>query len=282
MLRSARLSVLIHLTLMFFVFDTVHANAQTPKLPLAYSYKPGIDINDYWLSEKLDGVRAYWNGKQLISKQGNVYFAPDWFISNFPAQPLDGELWIARHSFERVLSIVSDNTPGDDWRDVRYMVFDMVVPDVPFTDRIAKLQILFKDTQSPYLRLVEQTRIPNHEALMKKLTEITNAGGEGLMLHKGDSYYLAGRSNDLLKVKSYQDDEARVIGHLPGKGKYTGMLGSLLVETRDKKRFRIGTGFTDQQRLRPPPIGTIVTYKYYGKTANGLPRFASYMRTRPQ
>lgn len=279
MLRNAHLSVFMPLVLIFFVFGSVHAS---PPLPLAYTYKPGTDLNDYWLSEKLDGVRAYWDGKQLLSKQGNVYHAPDWFIADFPAQPLDGELWIARNSFERVVSVVRDKQPGDGWREVRYMVFDMPVPDVSFTNRITKLKTLFKELRSPYLQLVEQTRISSHAALMKRLDELTHAGGEGLMLHKGDSYYLAGRSNDLLKVKAYQDAEARVIGHLPGKGKYTGMLGALLVETEAKQRFRIGTGFTDQQRLNPPPIGAIVTYKHFGETVNGLPRFASFMRIRLQ
>ena len=279
MLRSTHLSVFMPLVLMFFALGTAHAS---PPLPLAYTYKPGINLNDYWLSEKLDGVRAYWDGKQLLSKQGNVYHAPDWFIADFPAQPLDGELWITRNSFERVVSIVRDKQPGDGWRKVRYMVFDMVVQDVPFTDRIAKLKTLFKEIHSPHLQLVEQARISSHAALIKRLDDLTQAGGEGLMLHKGDSYYLAGRSNDLLKVKAHQDAEARVIGHLPGKGKYSGMLGALLVETEAKQRFRLGTGFTDQQRLKPPPIGAIVTYKYFGKTVNGLPRFASFMRIRHQ
>lgn len=250
-------------------------------LPLALVYhKQKIDLNDYWLSEKLDGVRAYWDGKQFISKQGNVYHAPDWFIADFPSQPLDGELWVGRNKFEYVVSIVRDKQPGAGWNDVRYMVFDMPLRDVIFTERIDKLNILFENVTSRYLHLVAQSRISNHEALMEKLDAVTQVGGEGLMLHKGDSFYLAGRSHDLLKVKSYQDAEARVIGHLSGKGKYSGMLGSLLVESEDKKRFRLGTGLTDQQRRNPPPIGALVTCKYYGKTKNGLPKFASFMRIR--
>jgi len=283
LLRIIQLLVFITFALSVPLSKTVYAignDADTIKLPLALVYKQNIDLKDYWLSEKLDGVRAYWDGKQFLSKQGNVYHAPDWFISNFPSQPLDGELWIGRNKFERVVSIVRDNEPGAGWNEIRYMVFDMPLQGVTFTDRIDKLKSMFKNVTSPYLHFVEQSRISSHEALMKRLDEVTQAGGEGLMLHKGDSFYLAGRSNDLLKVKSYQDAEARVIGHLSGKGKYKGMLGSLLVESEDKKRFRLGTGFTDQQRRNPPPIGTLVTYKYYGKTKNGLPRFASFMRIR--
>ena len=277
---------LIHAILTLIILQTAHANSpthkQAPQLPLAYTYKQGTNLNDYWLSEKLDGVRAYWNGKQLISKQGNVYHAPDWFTVDFPAQPLDGELWIARNSFEQLIAIVSDDKPGTDWREVRYMVFDMPLPDVIFTKRIEKLKTLFASTHSPYLRLVEQSRIPDHKTLTKQLNDIVNAGGEGLMLHRGGSYYQAGRSNDLLKVKTYQDAEARVIAHLPGKGKFKGMLGALLVETNEKIRFRLGTGFTDQERREPPPIDSLVTYKYYGETANGVPRFASYLRIRKE
>ncbi len=280
MSRSTNLSGLIFFTLVFFFCQTAYAAANAPELPLAHVYKQGVNLEDYWLSEKLDGVRAVWDGKQLLSKQGNIYHAPDWFIAEFPAQPLDGELWIARNSFERLMGIVRDDIPGTAWREVRYMVFDAPIPNMIFTHRIDKLKLLFKGIHSPYLRLVEQSRISSHEALMKKLDKVVDAGGEGLMLHKGNSYYLAGRSNNLLKVKSYQDAEARVIAHLPGKGKYTGMLGALLVETKDNKRFRLGTGFTDRQRREPPPIGSLVSYKYYGKTAKGLPRFASFLRIR--
>ncbi len=275
-----RLSTLISFILIFFACQKALADFQPPELPLAHPYKQGIDLKEYWLSEKLDGVRAYWNGKQLISKKGNIYHAPDWFIADFPSQPLDGELWISRNSFERLMSIVRDDKPGAEWREVSYQVFDLPLQNVTFTDRIAKLKSLLSEINSPYLHLVKQTRTPNHEVLIENLDKVVKSGGEGLMLHKGDSYYLAGRSHDLLKVKSYQDAEARVIAHLPGKGKYTGMLGALLVETKNNKRFRLGTGFTDQQRREPPPIGSLVTYKHYGKTAKGLPRFASFLRTR--
>lgn len=271
--------------LLAFISQVIQA-AQTdnkhkaPPLPLAYIYHNDVDLNDYWVSEKLDGVRAYWDGKHLLSRQGNIYHTPDWFTAGFPAQPLDGELWIARDRFEQLVSTVRKKQPDDGWKNVKYMIFDIPVPDTTFTQRIEILKIMFDDIDSPYLHLIEQFKITDHDALMKKLDNIINTGGEGLMLHKGDSYYLAGRSNDLLKVKTYQDAEATVIAHIPGKGKYNGMLGALLVETDNNQRFRLGTGFTDEQRRHPPPIGSVVTYKYYGKTINGLPRFASFMRVR--
>jgi len=274
--------LMLLLALSTFSALKVHANSITPQLPLAHVYKQNINLKEYWLSEKLDGVRAYWNGKQFLSKQGNIYHAPDWFIADFPSHSLDGELWVARNTFEQLVSIVRDKKPSTQWRDVKYMVFDIPLHHVTFTHRIDKLKTLFKNIKSPYLHLVEQSRVSSHEVLMNQLHKITQAGGEGLMLHKGDSYYIAGRSNDLLKVKLYQDAEARVIAHLPGKGKYNGMLGSLLVEIEDGKRFRLGTGFSDKQRRTPPPIDVLVTYRYYGKTKNGLPRFASFVRVKNQ
>lgn len=283
MLKNSARSRIVYLILLFSIFYTnnVISSPSPPPLPLAQVYKEGkINLKDYWLSEKLDGVRAYWDGKQFLSKLGNRYHAPEWFIANFPNYPLDGELWIARNSFNRVVSIVQDNEPGPDWHQVRYMVFDLPLPNVTFTERLEKLKTLLATPPSPYLQLVEQSQVPDHISLMKKLNEIVDSGGEGLMLHRGGAYYQAGRSNDLLKVKTYQDAEARVIAHLPGKGKYSGMLGALLVETEDKKQFRLGTGFSDQQRRQPPAIGTLVSYKYFGKTARGLPRFPSFLRIR--
>ncbi len=271
------------ITFLFCFVGAADANPSAPNrppIPLAHVYTQDINIKDYWLSEKLDGVRAYWDGKQLLSKQGNVYHAPAWFVANFPIQPLDGELWIEQNSFERIVSIVRDKKPGDDWRDIRYMVFDLPLKEVAFTDRIIRLKNLLATLNSPYIHLVKQSRVSGHGALMNKLDEIVAAGGEGLMLHNGNALYLAGRSNDLLKVKSYQDAEARVVAHLPGKGKFKGMLGALLVETDEGKRFRLGTGFNNFERQSPPPIGAVVTYKYYGKTINGLPRFASFLRIR--
>ncbi|MFC1750889.1 DNA ligase [Pseudomonadota bacterium] len=272
----------ILIILMYCILSFTQAKASPPELPLANTYKPGVELGEYWASEKLDGVRAYWNGEKLISKQGNTYHAPEWFLADFPKHPLDGELWIARNSFERVMTIVRDQTPGAEWRDVRYMVFDLPTPHLDFTARLSRLKKLLTDAHSPYIKPVEQFRLANHKALMDKLDEVVKAGGEGLMLHKGSTHYKAGRSNDLLKVKTYEDAEAHVIAHLPGKGKYTGMLGALLVETEDNTRFRIGTGFSDRQRREPPPIGSLVTFKYYGKTSRGVPRFASFLRIREQ
>jgi DNA ligase-1 len=117
---------------------------------------------------------------------------------------------------------------------------------------------------------------------MKMLDDIVEKGGEGLMLHRADSLYHSGRSDDLLKLKPWQDAEATVIKILPGKGKFKGMMGALLVTDKMGREFRIGTGFSDEMRQNPPEVGTVITYKFTGTTKKGLPRFASFLRVRQQ
>lgn len=252
-----------------------------PGLMLANVYERDIDLDAYWVSEKYDGVRAYWDGTQLISRQGNLFHSPDWFVEGFPPVPLDGELWIERNRFEQLVSTVRRQEPDpEDWRQVRYMVFDLPASSQPFGKRLTELRRIFDDLDNPYVRLVPQTRVADQAALMALLDEVVARGGEGLMLHRDESLYRAERTDDLLKLKPHEDAEARVIDHLPGAGKYAGMLGSLLVQTEDGVRFRIGTGFSDEQRRNPPAIGSLVTFKYHGKTRRGVPRFASFLRVR--
>jgi len=281
-LQSIYLNNCFLLFIFFFpAFVLAEANRSVPDVLLAQVYEPGINVKDYWVSEKLDGVRARWDGHQFISRQGNIFHSPDWFTADFPTQALDGELWIKRNSFEQVVSTVRTHTPSDAaWQKIRYMVFDLPESTAIFSNRLETLKSIISNVDPPYLKLIEQFRVDSHSSLMKELQEVTQSGGEGLMLHHENSLYFGGRSDALLKLKLYQDAEADVIGHLPGKGKFTGMLGALLVRTADGKLLRIGTGFSNTERKNPPPVGTSITYKYYGKTRNGVPRFASFLRVR--
>jgi DNA ligase-1 len=252
-----------------------------PSLMLANLYHEGINLSEYWVSEKYDGVRAIWNGTQLVSRGGNIYHAPKWFIKNLPKQKLDGELWIARQKFELVVSTVRDKSPDDKaWRQIKFMVFDM--PELPtsFDDRLKQMKITIKNINTPWVQMVKQWKVANHPTLMKELEAITKAGAEGLMLHKGSSLYKGKRNGDLLKVKPYQDAEAIVIKHIKGKGKYSEVLGAMVVETPSGVQFKIGSGFSDNERQNPPAIGKTITYQYRGKTKNGIPRFATFLRVR--
>ena len=257
------------------------AGATKPTLLLAQRYEAGIDVKQYWISEKLDGVRAFWTGQQLLTRGGQVIAAPAWFVAKFPRQALDGELWLGRNQFAQTLSIVSKAQAVDaQWQQIRYHIFEL--PNAPgtFTERIQAMQALSAKHQSPYLQVIPQFRLANHAELMTRLTALEQQGAEGLMLHHQDAHYKTGRSSDLLKLKSYQDTEAEVIGYRPGKGKYQGMVGALVVKTPDGKTFAIGSGLTDALRQNPPPLGTMVTYRYNGFTNKGLPRFARFLRIR--
>ena len=252
-------------------------------MSLANAYHDDVALGEYWVSEKLDGVRAFWDGEVLVSRRGNRVIAPSWFVEGFPSEPLDGELWMGRGTFDALSGIVRRHMPADDaWRNIRYMVFDLPAHPGTFDERLSRLKELLAGIDPSRIAMVEQSRVGAYSELTALLNRVVEQGGEGLMLRRGGSRYLAGRSDDLLKLKTYQDAEAVVVAHLPGKGKYIDMMGSLLVEMPDGRRFRLGTGFSDETRRSPPPVGATVTYKYHGKTGTGLPRFASFLRVRKE
>lgn len=278
-LPSLFFRVVLFVLCSLIVTTGVDAN-EKPSLLLAKKYQQNIDLDKYWVSEKYDGYRAYWNGQYLISRQGHRFAAPSWFTKSFPSQPLDGELWIDRQSFEQLASVVRREKPHLGWQKVKYMVFDSPSSQLTFTQRLDELKVTISKSKSPYLKLITQFKITTHDSLMSELTLRVDAGAEGLMLHRGDSYYHSGRTGDLLKLKPLQDAEARVLQHLEGKGKYESMLGALLVELPSGITFRLGTGFTDALRADPPAIGSVVTFQYTGLTQRGIPRFARFLRIR--
>lgn len=257
------------------------AAAEAPALMLAKVYQPGVDLHGYWVSEKLDGVRGRWDGQRLITRGGHVMRAPIWFTADWPTVPMDGELWIDRGRFEDTVSTVRKQLPDESaWRQIRFMVFDLPEHPGVFSERLSVLQALVSTVGQPWVQAVEQVRGSTHAALMQQLDEVVRAGGEGLMLHRADALYRARRSDDLLKVKTHQDAEARVIGHEPGRGRLVGKVGALVVETSEGQRFRLGSGLSDAQRESPPPVGSWVTYRFRGTHDSGLPRFATFVRIR--
>lgn len=254
---------------------------QTPALLLAKKYQQNVLISDYWVSEKLDGVRAYWDGKKLISRQGHIFQVPRWFVKNLPNIKLDGELWLGRKRFEELSGRVRKKNPDDkEWRGIHYMLFDLPFDNGTFSQRLQKMEQIVKQINKEHVEVIKQFKLSGHEDLMHELDKVIKKGGEGLMLHHVSSLYKSGRNRDLLKVKRYADAEAVVVKHIAGKGKFKGLLGSLLVETKDKKRFKIGSGFSSAIRRNPPAIGSTITFKYTGFTNKGTPRFASFIRIR--
>ncbi len=275
------LKCLVLFALCLFPLFIFAQSSDAPRALLANIANAEIDPTPYLISEKYDGVRALWDGNSMRSRAGNVIAAPDWFLAKLPKQPLDGELWIGRGQFEKLSGYVRKAVPVDDeWRQIKYMVFELPDAAGTFAERYAQLKKIIAQANFPQLIAVAQFRLADNAALKNKLAEVVRAGGEGLMLHQADALYITGRNDALLKLKPLDDAEATVIGYVPGKGKYEGKMGALKVEMPDGKRFQIGTGFTNAVRANPPALGALVTYTYRGLTKNGLPRFASYLRVR--
>ena len=252
-----------------------------PPLLLANELGPQIDVSKYLVSEKYDGARAVWDGKTLRFRSGRAVNAPAWFIAKLPEQALDGELWLARGRFDALSGIVRKTEPQDgEWQQIKYMIFELPNASGTFTERAQRIRGIVSNATWPQLVAVEQFRVADRAALKRKLDEVVRHGGEGLMLHLADAPYVTGRSDVLIKLKPLQDTEAVVMEHVPGKGKYQGMMGALRVRAPDGKQFLIGTGFTDSVRRNPPPVGSTITYTYRGLTESGLPRFASFLRVR--
>ena len=255
--------------------------ADAPALLLANVYRPGMRLADYWVSEKYDGVRGYWDGHTLRTRGGETVAAPAWFTANWPNTPMDGELWAGRGRFSHAQSTVRQQQPDDAaWREMRFMVFDLPAHGGTFDQRLPALNQLVESLNQPWVQAVPQQRVASDAALQKLLLRTVRAGGEGLMLHRGASMYRAGRSDDLIKVKTHEDAEAKVVAHLPGQGRHAGRLGALVVEMPSGQRFRLGAGLTDAERDHPPPVGSWVTYRFRGTHDSGVPRFASFVRVR--
>ncbi|MCG6415641.1 DNA ligase [Vibrio fluvialis] len=247
----------------------------------ANEYHDGINIYEYWQSEKLDGIRAIWNGKQLLTRNGNPIYAPRWFTDPLPDYALEGELWAGRGHFALVQQTVLDHTPSDEaWRKIDFMLFDMPDAAGDYTKRYYNLIHVVDSASSKHIKYIEHTPVLSEQELLRYLDTLVNENGEGIMLRKVTARYQAGRSNDLLKLKKHQDAEARVVGYKIGNGKYKGLMGSVLVRTDEGTEFYVGTGFSDEQRLNPPEVGSLITYRYNGLTAEGKPRFARFVRVR--
>lgn len=251
-----------------------------PPLLLAESWDTAADLSGWWMSEKLDGVRAYWDGQQFLSRQGNLYHAPDWFVEQLPSTPLDGELWIDRKKFQRCVSIVRRQDKSDLWNEVKFLVFDAPAAGGGFEDRLGFVKDALASARNKFAAPHEHSLCSSLDHLREELQRIEALGGEGLMLREPGSRYAAGRSTSLLKVKTFHDAEATVIGHQAGAGRHKGRLGALLVQLPDGTKFAVGTGFSDAQRGAPPAIGATITFRYQELSEAGVPRFPSYVGLR--
>ena len=249
-----------------------------PMLPRADDGKSAI--TGWLMSEKLDGVRGSWDGQQLWSKNGILFQPPPEFVADLPPFALEGELWGGRGSFAATAAVVQRLDDPAGWLRLRFGIFDVPQASGPFRQRIAVASAWFADHPSTHAFVIAQQPVQNRIALQRELARIERLGGEGLIVRDPEAGYLAGRRPEILKVKSFQDGEAMVIEHLPGQGKNAGLLGALRVELPDGTRFKIGTGFSAEQRRNPPPLGTTITFKHHGHYRSSVPKFPVFLRIR--
>ncbi|QBF81498.1 DNA ligase [Shewanella maritima] len=227
-----------------------------PQLQLAKIYQSDMQLENYLVSEKLDGVRGVWTGTKLVTRKGNAIDAPDWFIAQLPKGVcVEGELWRKRDDFETISALVRTKQQTEHtqalWKQVKLMLFDAPCVDGNFAERYMYLKQL--SIGKANVGAIEQKRVSSNDELFDWLDDVVTAGGEGLMLHKMNARYFHGRTDNIVKLKPKHDAEAKVVAYTAGKGKYQGMVGALVVELEDGIRFKIGSGLTDVQRQSPPP-----------------------------
>ncbi|NTV15125.1 MAG: DNA ligase [Desulfobulbaceae bacterium] len=271
--------MLKRVALFLLLFAVLTLPARGLEIMLPQVYEGGLELSGWLMSEKLDGVRGYWDGRQLFSRNGLPFQPPPEFPANFPDFPIEGELWGGRGTFEQTVSVVRRQEADPGWLTLKFAIFDAPTTAGGFETRLARVSAWFARHPAPHAFVIEHAPVGSAAHLQGELARIEQLGGEGLILRKSDSPYNVGRSPDILKVKSYADREGLVVEQIFGEGDNKDRLSSLLVELPDSGiRFKIGTGFTDQLRRFPPPVGATITFKYFGYYESGVPRFPSYLR----
>lgn len=255
------------------------------KVLLAKEFDPDKqNVEGWYLSEKLDGIRAFWSSKnkKLYTRNGKIIHSPAWFIEKFPLDvDMDGELWIGRGHFNKVSGIARKHVPIDEeWRHVKYLVFDIPDSTIKYEERITKYTDMIKLISVDWLQPVQVYRALNNDHVFSELLKIEKLGGEGLMLRKPESFYEHKRSNTLLKVKSFQDEEGTLTGFIEGDGKYKGMVGAFILQLKNGVHIHVGTGLSDDLRKNPPKIGSLIKYKFFEKSSAGIPRFPVFIEVR--
>ena len=252
--------------------------ADKPDLMLLKSYQ-GASVKGWVMSEKFDGVRAYWNGHQLISRGGRVLAAPEAFTRGFPDFELDGELWLRRGEFQATQSIVMRQRPHADWYQLTYQVFEVPHQSGGLLERLAVLETYLQTRPLAHLKVIQQTLIQNDAQVQEALALVLQRGGEGLVLRNPNTPYQTGRLSTALKVKPKHDDECEVVGYRAGKGQFEGLVGALECQWRGHV-FGLGSGLNHAQRKNPPKLGAQVTFEYQGLTKQGKPRHPVFLRER--
>lgn len=252
-----------------------------PPVMLLESWDGKTDPTGWWGSEKYDGVRAYWDGKEFLSRTGHAFVAPALFKAKMPPTALDGELWLGRGKFQTCSGVARGGSP-DDWADMKFMAFDVpAFAELPLEHRLARLHAEVQLASCPWLHAVGQHKIESASHLRVMLSALETEGGEGIVIRRpGSLYKLGERTSDWLRVVSVQTAEAEVVGFTRGKGARDHGVGALVCRMPNGQQFKVGTGLKTADVANPPPVGTIITYGYKTLTNAGLPREPRFVRVR--
>lgn len=269
-------------SLVIALFLSCNSLANKPDLFLLKTYDDSKEVVGWVMSEKLDGIRGFWTGQELLTRGGKRLNPPTWFTQNYPPFAIDGELWTKRGDFENISSIVRSKNSGNRWQDIVHHIFEVPNQTGGLPDRLAILKTYLAENPINHLKILKQTVVKSQQHLQDFLAEVVGNKGEGVVVRNPNSLYATGRLSSALKVKQYSDTECVVLKVLPGKGKYLGKMGSVLCQTQEGKQLKIGSGFKDKDRANPPAIGSKITFKYYGLTKKGKYKYPVYLRPRPE
>jgi DNA ligase-1 len=251
-----------------------------PPMMLLETWDGKLDPTGWYFSEKYDGVRGWWDGKEFVSRGGNAYVAPALFKAKMPRTVIEGELWMGRGTFQTCSGVARGGSP-DDWANMKFMAFDVPDPQAPLELRLTKLYSEAQLASCPWLVAVEQTVVKSAAHLRQLVADVEAKGGEGGVIRRpGSTYKLDSRSTDWLRVVSVLRDEAVVIGYTKGKGGRGGGIGALICAMPNGQQFRVGTGLKAADLQNPPPVGTVITYGYKKLTDGGVPREPRYVGVR--
>ena len=263
----------------FLILFSLLLVAEKPDLLLLKSYKSDTNVTGWLISEKLDGIRAYWDGKQLLTRSGNIIHAPIWFTKGFPSFEIDGELWTKRDDFEHIVSIVNRKKPHEGWREITYNIFEVPHQKGGLLRRLGVLKSWLQRHPTAFIKIIPQEKCLGTNHLEQRLKEVESKKAEGLVVRNPDVPYIDKRTSSALKVKRFSDDECIVKDYTKGHGKYKGLVGALVCEWHGK-RLKIGSGLSLIERKNPPKIGTQITFKYQGLTKYGNPKYPVFLRIR--
>lgn len=246
------------------------------------------NLSNYYLSEKLDGLRASWDGYSFVSRGGIKFPAPSNFKVNMPSSaeivrlggPLDGELYIDRGCFQKTSGIIRGE--GNDWvrSGVRFHIFDMMSQGEVFSRRHQLLREYIPRFHGAPYTIVDQTDLAlwgiEWPELLNHIRYLSKEGAEGGMLALKNGIYQSGRNKNILKLKIPDYGWCKVIGYSDGKGKYAGEVGAYnVVGTKGQvkgENFSIGSGLSDWQRTNPMAKGSLMPFRHWGTFNSGKPR----------